>query len=83
MPTDLETFDYVLAMDRSNLRNIQALAKGAVHAQIGLMLAEGDSSRAEVPDPYYGGEQGFTAVWHMVDAATAALLERIRVERGL
>ena len=83
MATDLETFDYVLAMDRSNLRNIQALAKGPARAQIGLMLAEGDSSRAEVPDPYYGGEQGFTAVWHMVDAATAALLKRIRVERGL
>jgi len=81
--SDLDQFDYVLAMDRSNQRNIQTLAKGAVRAEIGLMLAEGRSSRTEVPDPYYGGDQGFSAVWKMVDVATAALLERIRTERGL
>ena len=80
---DLDAFDHVLAMDRANLRNIQALAKGTVRAEIGLMLAEGQSSRTEVPDPYYGGDQGFSAVWKMVDAATAALLDRIRAERGL
>ncbi len=81
--SDLSRFDYVMAMDNSNLRNIRALAKGSVKADIGLMLAEADLRRTEVPDPYYGGAQGFNAVWRMVDVATAGLLTRVRAERGL
>ena len=81
--SDLSRFDYVMAMDRANLRDIRALAKGPVKAEIGLMLAEGDSRGTEVPDPYYGGARGFSVVWQMVDVATAGLLVRVRTERGL
>lgn len=84
---DFDRFDYVRAMDRSNLRNLEKLARGPEHrAKLALMLDElgvAERGPAEVPDPYYGGRDGFRHVWDLVDRATAALLERIRRERGL
>ena len=81
--SDLDHFDYVIAMDRSNLNNIQKLNNGNQRAHVSLMLDEIDDSRQEVPDPYYGGPQGFKNVWRMVDDATSALLVRIRQEKLL
>ena len=80
---DLHRFDYVIAMDRSNLSNIERLKESGHRAQLSLMLDELDSGPQEVPDPYYGGAQGFSNVWRMVDDATQALLVRIRTERDL
>lgn len=81
---DFDRFDYVRAMDRSNLRNLEKLARTPEHrAKLALMLDELDGGPSEVPDPYYGGRDGFRHVWDMVDGATAALLDRIRRARGL
>ncbi len=75
---DLERFDEVLGMDLSNLRNMQALGRGDEPAQVGLLLAEVEGgSGAEVPDPYYGGHDGFGHVYRLVDEACAALLTRL------
>lgn len=63
---DFERFDCILVMDRSNLANARELAgKNEAHlAKIELFVAH-----AEVPDPYYGGAEGFSQVYDMVDAA--------------
>ena len=63
---DFERFDWILVMDRSNLANAQELARhNEAHlAKIKLFVAD-----AEVPDPYYGGAEGFSQVYDMVDAA--------------
>jgi len=78
---DLERFDWVIAMDRENLRNIRRLASTVDSpAQVHLLRefdheGEGD----EVPDPYYGGASGFETVYEMVRRSCQALLDRIRV----
>ena len=81
--SDLDRFDYVVAMDQSNLQNIKRLKESGHQAHLSLMLDEIVGGAQEVPDPYYGGAQGFSNVWRMVDDATQALLARIRRERQL
>ncbi len=75
--SDLQEFDYVIAMDRSNQSNINALSSGEQRAEVTLLLDEGDTRTREVPDPYYGGPGGFDHVWQLVNEATESLLQRI------
>lgn len=76
--SDFERFDYVLAMDKDNLRDLQRQAPAVYHEKIRLFLSyRDDGSIAEVPDPYYGGEQGFNHVLDLVEEASAALLDTI------
>ncbi len=75
--SDLERFDYILAMDRSNLEAIQSMA-GTSSASVSLMLNETSAGETDVPDPYYGANDQFERVWQMVDEAAEALLARIR-----
>jgi protein-tyrosine phosphatase len=81
--SDFEEFDLLLAMDRANLRDLRALAHGEVERAKVRLLREFDPSSAgdnalDVPDPYYGGEEGFDEVLDLVGAACAGLLEQIR-----
>jgi len=83
---DLDTFDYVLAMDSSNLSNIQRLSLGdATHAEIRKFLSyanDADLTDVEdVPDPYYTG--GFDYVYDLVEKGSRALLEYIRKQHDL
>ncbi len=75
-PGDLTRFDHVVCMDADNLRDVQALGRGSDHVK--LMLGQGD-----VPDPYYGGEDGFTRVVAMLDEACRGLLESLIEKHGL
>lgn len=70
---DLDTFDVILAMDTMNLHDIQRLANGDISrlAKIHLVLDQG-----EVPDPYYGGSEGFAQVYDMLDGAARQWVER-------
>jgi protein-tyrosine phosphatase len=81
---DLRRFDYVIAMDGDNLREIRALeaaAGGRAHVH---RLREWDPERsgADVPDPYYGGPGGFDEVHDIVDRSCEALLDHILAARG-
>jgi len=76
--TDLEEFDHVFAMDRSNLADIQGLATPASTARIALLLEENASEGTlDVPDPYYGGPGGFDHVLALVWDACEAFLDRV------
>jgi protein-tyrosine phosphatase len=82
---DLEDFDYVIAMDRENLGNLRALARkhggsAAVHL---LREFDPDPGDQQVPDPYYGGEDGFDHVYAMVVRACAGLLDVLEERRAL
>ncbi len=73
---DLHTFDVVVAMDHSNLKNIKRL--GPTTAELVLMRDAANGPQGlEVPDPYYGGVNGFDTVWEQVDTATRLLLDRL------
>lgn len=75
---DLNRFDYVFAMDRQNLADIQRIG-GEGSAAVALFLDEAPEVGAhEVPDPYYGGPDGFEQVYRMIDAASRNLLARLR-----
>jgi protein-tyrosine phosphatase len=80
-PSDFEEFDLILAMDSANLRNLRRLAPAApTRAQVRL-LREFDPAAGEdldVPDPYYGGAEGFDRVLDLVHSACASLLEHLR-----
>jgi len=69
--SDFDAFDEIYVMDHSNLRNVLALARHEQHRQkVRLLLNELHPGQdLEVPDPYFGGEQGFEDVFHMVYAA--------------
>ncbi|MHB1513380.1 MAG: low molecular weight protein-tyrosine-phosphatase [Acidiferrobacter sp.] len=74
---DLDQFDYVLAMDRSNLRDLERLGGGSrPHVRLFLEFARASAER-EVPDPYYGGPDGFEHVYALLEDAAAGLLADI------
>lgn len=66
---DFETFDLIYVMDRSNYKDVMALAQEDAHRQKVRMILEND----DVPDPYFGGEQEFEEVYRMLDKATDAI----------
>lgn len=76
---DLDYFDLVLAMDQENLTNIKRMSNGdAEEVKIG-MLRDFDPQPGdgEVPDPYYGGIQGFENVFQIVKRSCVTLLDRL------
>jgi protein-tyrosine phosphatase len=83
-PEDLRVSDYVLAMDEANYVALRAWATPASTARIARLLDYlDDEPMTEVPDPYYGGGNGFERVLDLVEAASEVLLERLRREHGL
>ncbi len=82
---DLASFDYIIAMDADNRREVEALRGRSRQPQVRLLRefdprADGD---LDVPDPYFGGPRGFEDVHDMVDRSARALLRHIRQERRL
>lgn len=75
---DFHRFDWILAMDRSNLEALRTLDPGT-GAQLALMLDFGANVHglSEVPDPYYGGQDGFELMCDLLDEATADLLAKL------
>jgi len=78
--SDFEDFDLIYAMDSSNLNNILTLAKTERDiSKVKLILSElPDQNITEVPDPYYGGQQGFIEVYNLLDAATDQIIEKLK-----
>ena len=78
-PVDFESFDLILAMDRENLSVLRRRAPAAAHERLRLFLEFAPHASAEdVPDPYYGGPNGFEEVLDLVEAATRGLLVHLR-----
>jgi protein-tyrosine phosphatase len=76
-PRDFEDFDLIVAMDRSNLRDLLDIAPDDdARGKVRLLL-----DGADVPDPYYGGERGFDEVLDLVEEACAGLLDEVLAER--
>jgi protein-tyrosine phosphatase len=77
---DFEYFDYVVAMDRDNLEELLALCPEQHRGKLRLLLdfAPHLSPQIDVPDPYYGGAQGFERVLDLVEEGARGLLEELR-----
>jgi protein-tyrosine phosphatase len=82
---DCEEFDYVLTMDEQTYRTVASLCRGSAVVRPFLDFAPHSPER-EVPDPYYGGPDGFEHVLDLVEEASEGLLDDIRdrhlTERG-
>ena len=75
---DFDDFDIIFAMDQSNFDNIKRLSRSPSDmSKVRLMLNESFPGRnLEVPDPYYGGNEGFQQVFDMLDEAINAFLKK-------
>ncbi|GLR65299.1 low molecular weight protein-tyrosine-phosphatase [Marinospirillum insulare] len=80
---DLDTFDYVLVMDKQNQADVEDLVMELEQLEkIRLLLSFNPSAIKEVPDPYYGGDTGFHQVVDLVESACKRLLIQIRKTHG-
>ena len=77
---DFERFDQILAMDRSNLEDLQSLCPSACQHKLRLFLqGAAELSDQEIPDPYYGGMAGFERVLQLCEDGARALVARWRL----
>ncbi len=72
---DFRRFDYILAMDRSNLRDLERRCPRQHRSKLHLALEP--TTGGDVPDPYYGGPRGFDLNYEQLTTALDAWLERM------
>jgi protein-tyrosine phosphatase len=75
---DFWYFDYILAMDRSNLEELFGIWPGSKATSPSLFLDFAPGSQTEVPDPYYGGIDGYESVIALIKAGSTGLLAEIQ-----
>ena len=77
-PEDFLYYDYILAMDQDNYHSLARICPRGMERKLLLLMDYApDLRRREVPDPYYGGQQGFDQVFDLVEAAARGLLADI------
>lgn len=79
VPEDFSRFQYILAMDRHNLEELQQNCPLQYTSRLGMFLQYSNlwNTRQEIPDPYYGGNHGFERVLDLVENASQGLLKYI------
>jgi len=83
-PADFDAFDYILAMDRANLADLEAMRPATFAGHLGLLLEFSEGVAVdEVPDPYHGGDDGFSHVLDLVERASEGLLAALAREGRL
>jgi protein-tyrosine phosphatase len=78
-PSDFTRFDWIIAMDRYNLRALEDLRPPEFGGHLGLFLTFApELGIDEVPDPYYGGPEGFERVLDLIERASDGLVAHLR-----
>ena len=77
-PEDFRAFDLLLAMDRGHLAALRQLSPPEHLGKLRLLLEFAGRPEGEIPDPYYGGGEGFERVLDLVEAASGGLLDHVR-----
>jgi protein-tyrosine phosphatase len=84
---DFTDYDLILAADRRNVRDLRGVVPRSARSRIHLLREYDPASEGapdlDVPDPYYGGDDGFERVLDLVDAACRGLLDRLRADGRL
>jgi protein-tyrosine phosphatase len=76
---DFDRFDFILAMDDDNLANLQRIRPAGSRAEVALLMSYAPQAGArEVPDPYYGGADGFETVLDLVESAADGFIAAAR-----
>ncbi|MGR6432911.1 low molecular weight protein-tyrosine-phosphatase [Rhizobium sp. PAMB 3182] len=76
-PEDFETFDLILAMDRNNLDHLARIAPATPRLGIHRFSDYALGQPSDIPDPYYGGADGFETVYSMLLTGCASLVEKL------
>lgn len=79
---DFATFDLILAMDRDNFAMLKNKAPAELAGRVHLFNQLAIGQVQDVPDPYYGGAEGFEAVYSMLVSGCSALLAKLADERA-
>ncbi|HAS6681724.1 TPA: low molecular weight phosphotyrosine protein phosphatase [Vibrio parahaemolyticus] len=74
---DFEDFDLVLAADKANLADLLDICPTEHRHKVSLFLSHSNSSYDEIPDPYYGGDDGFELVLDLIEEASVAVLQKL------
>ena len=77
--SDFDTFDHIFVMDNSNYKDVLALAPNEeAKSKVKLILNEiFPNENVDVPDPYYGGQDGFENVFDMLDQACEEIARKL------
>ena len=76
---DFEMFDLILAMDKRNLQDLKAMCPSKLHYKLALFLGYASTqTQREVPDPYYGGDDGFESVIDLIELASDGLIDTLK-----
>ena len=77
--SDFDTFDFIVAMDSSNLSDLQNVKPDSAKARLVLITSYAlNTGYPEVPDPYYGGIEGFHEVFQLLERCIDNLLEHLK-----
>jgi protein-tyrosine phosphatase len=71
---DFTDFDYILAADKANLADLKDICPAHYQHKLSLFLSHGDSGQVEIPDPYYGGDNGFELVLDLIEHSSDIIL---------
>jgi protein-tyrosine phosphatase len=75
---DVEDFDHIYVMDKNNHANVLRLCQSPEQkAKVSLLLAAAGMGNAEVPDPYYGGADGFAKVFALIQGACSSIAQNL------
>lgn len=77
MDSDFERFDMILAADRDNLSDLLRRSPSRYKDKISLFLSHSSSIEQEIPDPYYGGPNGFEHVLDLIEEASDEILAKL------
>ena len=79
---DFDTFDLIVALDRSHLRRLEQWRPANARAEVRLLTAfAGDLAPEDVPDPYYGGDHGFEHALDLIEAGVRGIIAEITGRR--
>lgn len=81
VPGDFHAFDLILAMDEDNHADLLEIDPGGGSAALELFLESHPGNLRSVPDPYYGGPEGFERVYSLIEGAALRLTDRINTAR--
>ena len=78
---DFDEFDTIYVMDKSNYTNVISKSRNSIdEAKVKLILDEVSLDINEVPDPYYGNEDGFDNVFHLLDKACEVIAQKLNTK---
>lgn len=75
---DFDKFDLILVADRQNLSDLTAICPAEHLSKLSLLLDFSDAEEEEVPDPYYGGEEGFEHVLDLIETAADKIVASLK-----